>query len=93
MRKPRASILLIVVALFMLMPTIRPTQQVEARAGYQMYYTVHWDCGCIIGPYTCGTVAGEWLRGCDGEWISGWGWKPFEGNCRYWTIEYRDPCP
>ncbi len=81
-------------ALFMLLPTNEPTQTSKAMAGYQMHYSVWWDCSCIIGPQPpCPSLEGQWLRGCDGEWISGWGWKPFEGNCRTWTIEYGESCP
>ena len=90
MRKLRASILLTIVALFMFVAMMKPTQQVNAVAAVRIY-TVRWVGTCPIWPpLPHGMVVGEWTRECDGYW-HGWGSEPGD-SCTFYDLEYGDLC-
>jgi hypothetical protein len=74
MRKLRVSILLTLVALFMLAGMMKPTQEVKA-VSYERIFTVYWDCNLCPISIHCGGVEGEWTMNCDGT-LTGWGWRP-----------------
>jgi hypothetical protein len=89
MKKLRVSILLIVVALLMLLPLIRPGQHVKAGF-YETTYTVYYNC--IIGPspQPPNDIVGEWDVDCFGNW-TGWGWMPGD-NCTRTVAAYGNEC-
>jgi len=88
MRKLRVSILLTVIALLMLLPMMKPTQQVKA---FLQEYTISvYADHCAFGPWPpYGTLIGEWTYDCFS--YSGWGASP-GGPCKYSETFYGNEC-
>ncbi|HEX5735974.1 MAG TPA: hypothetical protein VF131_24315 [Blastocatellia bacterium] len=91
MRKLRVSILLIIVALFMAVAMMKPTQQV--KAGFYEYTIYVYADHCPFGPWPpYGTLMGTWSYNCFGQ-ESGWGMRPGHGGiCEYDEIYYGNEC-
>jgi hypothetical protein len=87
MRKLRALILLTIVALLMLVPLIRPTQQVKAGIIPYTYDVYTTECSFDPPP---GTLVGQWEYTCFG--LTGWGMQdePCTRKSTTWTGE---ECP
>lgn len=90
MRKLRVSIPLTVVALFILLPMIKPTRQV--KAAFQEYTISVYADRCGVGPWPPpGTLIGEWTYDCFS--YTGWGVAPGQGEpCEYDEISYGNEC-
>ena len=66
------------------------TPQAYALPEYSVYYAVYYSCVC--SPNCEGTLVGEWVHDCDGQWY-GWGWRPYENSCaQHVESETLDEC-
>jgi hypothetical protein len=92
MRKLRVSILLTIVALLMLLPMMKPTQQVKgfSEESTTEVYDIPCKCRSVSPSAGCpGTLAGAWHIDCYGN-ESGWGLMPGE-PCTY-SVFSSIPC-
>jgi hypothetical protein len=88
MRKLRVSILLTIVALFMLAAIIKPTQPV--KASFREYTIAVYAGQCSIGPWPpYGTMIGFWTYDCVSYSGSG---EPPGHSCTYWETAYGNAC-